>query len=93
MEKIQISDSLKLWFGEVAVQAWTEGAITAVQEYGDEMREADRQIDVLWKRNMRAVNAWRAAHPGNEMALPDMGEMLEWLLSYVESQNNTEEAL
>jgi len=40
VEKLAIPQSLKLWIGDVASQAWTEGAITAVWEYGDQMRAA-----------------------------------------------------
>lgn len=36
--KIPVPQSVRLWVEDLAVQAWTEGAITAVQEYGDEMR-------------------------------------------------------
>ena len=80
LEKLDIPQSLKLWVGDVASQAWTEGAITAVQEYGDEMRAADADFDLLWGRQLRAINAWRAAHPGNDLVLPDMGIMFDWLL-------------
>jgi hypothetical protein len=85
MEKLQVLQSVKLWFGDVAAQAWTEGAITAVQEYGDEMREADLEFDRLWGKNMRTVSAWRAAHPGNDLVQPDMTVVLEWLLTHVET--------
>lgn len=81
LDELPVSQSAKLWFGDVAVQSWTEGAITAVQEYGDEMRAADAEFDALWNTNMIAVNAWRAAHPGNDLVLPDMGDMFNWLLS------------
>ena len=83
VDKFPLPLSAKTWFGDVAVQAWTEGAITAVQEYGDEMREVDAVFDKLWDRNMEAVAAWRAAHPGNDLVLPDMAVMLEWLLTHV----------
>lgn len=78
--KLPVPTSVKEWIGDVASQAWTEGAITAVQEYGDEMRAHDAEFDRLWMQNMTAVNAWRAAHPGNDLVSPDMRVMLEWLL-------------
>lgn len=80
MEKLPISPGLKLWLGDVVVQAWTEGAITSVQEYGEEMRQIDAEFDDVWRKNMVAVKEWRAAHPGNDHVLPDMGVMLTWLL-------------
>lgn len=67
VDSLPIPLSVKTWFGDVAVQAWTEGAITAVQEYGDEMKEVDAAFDKLWDRDMKAVSAWRAAHPGNDL--------------------------
>lgn len=79
-DTLPVPVSVKTWIGDVAAQAWTEGAITAVQEYGDEMRAVDAEFDRFWKQNMIAVNAWRAAHPGNDLVMPDMGVMLEWLL-------------
>lgn len=39
LQSLPVPQSVKLWVADVAVQAWTEGAITAVQEYGDELRE------------------------------------------------------
>jgi hypothetical protein len=91
VDKFPIPLSAKTWFGDLAVQAWTEGAITAVQEYGDEMRESDAAFDNLWDRNMKAVSAWRDAHPGNDLVLPDMTVMLDWLLTHVEKSISTDD--
>jgi hypothetical protein len=85
VHKLRVSTSVKTWIGDVAIQAWTEGAITAVQEYGDEMQNFDKEFDHLWEIDMRAVNAWRAAHPGNDRVLPDLTQMLDWLLSHVDT--------
>lgn len=82
VETLPMAASVKDWIGQVAVQAWTEGAVTAVQEYGDEMRAADAEFDRFWARDMVVVNAWRAAHPGNDLVLPDMGVVLDWLLQH-----------
>lgn len=81
LDKIDIPTSLRLWIGDVAVQAWTEGAITAVQEYGDELRDMEAAFDDVLSADMSAVIAWRAAHPGNNNVLPDMAKLLEWLVS------------
>lgn len=42
-DKLPVPLSVKTWIGDVAVQAWTEGAITAVQEYGDELRNTSME--------------------------------------------------
>lgn len=79
VDSLPISQKVKLLIGDITVQAWTEGVITAVEEYGEEVRALDAEFDELWRMNMIAVRAWRAAHPGNDLVMPDMGEMLLWL--------------
>ena len=34
---------------------------------------------VIWA-DERGVELWRAAHPGNELVIPDRAKLLEWLL-------------
>jgi len=37
-------------------------------------------FDLQRSRMKRATQMWRKANPGNEMVLPDLGRLLEWLL-------------
>lgn len=37
-------------------------------------------IDVVIAADERAVNLWRAAHPGNELVVPDRVKLVGWLL-------------
>ena len=37
-------------------------------------------LDVVIAADERAVNLWRAAHPGNELVVPDRAKLVGWLL-------------
>lgn len=37
-------------------------------------------IDAVIAADERAVNLWRAAHPGNELVVPDRAKLVGWLL-------------
>ena len=33
-----------------------------------------------WKRTVEANNLWRRAHPGNDLVMCDLGDLLTWLM-------------
>ncbi len=33
----------------------------------------------MWDADMRGIEAWRKAHPGNDLVMPDRADMMEWL--------------
>ena len=37
-------------------------------------------LDAIIAADERAVKLWRAAHPGNELVIPDRGRLVGWLL-------------
>jgi len=45
-----------------------------------EVGELQEVFDFQWKANMRAVEMWRAANPGNDLVLPDSANLTVWLL-------------
>lgn len=45
-----------------------------------EYRENNELFDLTWAANSRGVAAWREKHPGNDLVLPDQGNLVEWLL-------------
>ena len=83
LHTIAIPDSLKKWVGRVVCQAWMEGAVTGVQEYGDEVREQRREMDDLfdlqWNAEMRGIKKWQE-ETGQSLTLPDKAEFTLWLL-------------
>jgi len=43
--------------------------------------ELDALFDRMWEADMRGVERWRSANPGNDLVLPDRSKLTEWLLS------------
>lgn len=54
----------------------------------DDLKDSERQeleelralIDLQHTRTLEADELWRRAHPGNELVLPDLGELVGWLM-------------
>ena len=44
------------------------------------LAEYQRLFDMQWERSQEADAMWRAAHPGNELVKPDLGDLLQWLM-------------
>ncbi len=49
-----------------------------------ENAELQRTFDMNWDAQMRAVERWREANPGNELVLPDTADLTLWLLERAE---------
>ena len=58
-----------------------EEVIMAVPRLTVERDELQAIFDLQHTRTMTAIAAWRVAHPGNDLAQPDLGKLLEWLLT------------
>jgi hypothetical protein len=43
-------------------------------------RQLQQTFDIRWKADMRAVDRWREANPGNELVLPDRADLVFWML-------------
>lgn len=39
-----------------------------------------RLFDKQWRRTREADELWRKAHPGNDDVMPDLGELIRWLM-------------
>lgn len=49
-------------------------------EVQDELREYEDLLAKQHERTTKADTLWRAAHPGKELVLPDLGDLIEWLV-------------
>jgi hypothetical protein len=43
-------------------------------------------LDAVIAADERAVELWRAAHPGNELVIPDRAKLVGWLLEQLAAQ-------
>lgn len=46
----------------------------------DDLKDHEYGFDLRWKADMRAIKRWRAAHPGNELVMPDHADLCVFLL-------------
>lgn len=60
-------------------------------ELGAAMERDDLQkaFDLFHDAQNRAVKRWREKHPGNELILPDMADLTEWLLDQIGSDDRS----
>lgn len=54
--------------------------IAHIRAQSAELAERDETFDLHWRAEMRGVEAWRHANPGNDLVLPDTGHLTTWLL-------------
>ena len=45
--------------------------------------ELNALFDMQYKRTGEAAEAWHKANPGNDNVLPDLGNLLEWMLKEI----------
>lgn len=45
-----------------------------------ELADLKITFDLRWDADQRAIKAWQAAHPGNELVWPDHADMVVWLM-------------
>ena len=51
-----------------------------IAELEAEQAEHEASFNLNWEAEMRGVALWRARNPGNDLIMPDKGEMVAWLL-------------
>ena len=68
---------------------------TILKEISEEkasLRVKNAELEHLYKlqslRMVEATRRWRIAHPGKEGILPDLGELLYWLLEEIDKQEH-----
>ena len=57
-----------------------DAAARRIRELERENADLHDTIDAVIAADERAVELWRAAHPGNELVIPDRARLVEWLL-------------
>lgn len=64
-----------------------EASVNRPMNWWDWARQLEREnadlhdtIDAVIEADERAVDLWRAAHPGNEVVIPDRAKLVGWLL-------------
>lgn len=69
-----------------SIQELTE-QILILQKENSRLREENLEMEYLeyifdfhHRRLIVATEKWREAHPGNELTLPDLGEIWYWLM-------------
>lgn len=45
----------------------------------------DREFDLRWKADQRAIKRWQAAGPGRDLTWPDHADLVVWLLERLEA--------
>lgn len=66
--------------------ARVEELLQKMQQLERENAELNDTLDVVVAADERAVAAWRAAHPRNELVTPDRAELVGWLLEQLAAQ-------
>lgn len=70
-----------------------DDAVNLLRRYDELEREnADLRdtLDVVIAADERAVNLWRAAHPGNELVVPDRAKLVGWLLEQLAARKEAQ---
>ena len=64
-----------------------EALVNRPMNWWDFARELEREnadmrdtLDAVIAADERAVELWRAAHPGNDLVIPDRAKLVGWLL-------------
>jgi len=52
-----------------------------------EIDDMNSLFDLQWKRTQEATELWRAAHPGNDLVLPDLGVLITWLMERADAEH------
>ncbi len=57
-----------------------DAAARRIRELERENADLRDTLDAVIAADERAVELWRAAHPGNELVIPDRAKLVGWLL-------------
>lgn len=84
----KLEDALRWWDYEVKDEnVWsdlTDKATDCINTLADAARHAaelQSLFDLQWTRSQEADEMWRKAHPEKKRTIPDLGELLEWLMA------------
>jgi hypothetical protein len=61
----------------------TQEALDEITRLTAEVAEYEATFDAAWEADMRGVQMWREAHPGNDMVLPDRANFTAWMLAEI----------
>jgi hypothetical protein len=78
---------------ELGLQESSTAPAEAVRELKVECDQLRFTFDLRWKADMRAIKRWRAAHPGNELVMPDHADLVVWLMEQHDAADGTIERL
>ena len=78
-------DDLKAKYAEL--DELSKNTVQCLREQDDEadrnaaeLAEMKQSFDLRRKANMRAIDMWRAAHPGDDLTWPDHADLCTWLM-------------
>lgn len=55
------------------------GAMCSYEAY-KKLAEHNASFELQWRALMRGTEKWREANPGNDLVMPDMANLIAWLL-------------
>jgi hypothetical protein len=74
-------DDMQALVAELRAQRAAVAALTAERDaLVSDAADFQASFDLWWAAEMRGVAAWRAAHPGNDLVMPDTARFTVWLL-------------
>ena len=54
-----------------------------VDDDDEKLAELEHLFQIRWEADMRAIKAWQAANPGNDLKWPDHADLCVWLMDRV----------
>jgi len=73
----------RLQFAERVLVGTADDIVALAKDAREEIEGWERSFDLYWKAIQRGTTAWREAHPGNDLVLPDTAHLVEWLVGEV----------
>jgi hypothetical protein len=80
VERLRSANSMPPYYGPPKLQLDAADEITRLTA---EVAEYEATFDAAWKADMRGVQMWREAHPGNDTVLPDRANFTSWILTEI----------
>jgi hypothetical protein len=76
-------------FHREAVAGLLGRAAGLISRLRSDQEDHDHSFNLRWKADMRAIERWQEAHPGNELTWPDHADLCVWLLEENERLRTT----
>ena len=64
---------------EMALCQMPDGEMHA-EQIVEALNEDNRLFNLRWEADMRAIERWQEAHPGNDLVWPDHTDLVVWLM-------------